>query len=140
MKIQRKHIYIAIAVLVVLVALGIYFYRQGKKTVTIQDLPEDLPGNPGSVNSGSTNDEIKIVSSGLYNDMKGFNYAGHNYEPYNKAATFSDTDLVKLYNTFNTLYQPDSGETLKQWIENENYYYADVPNMLLARFAKLNLQ
>lgn len=140
MKVTKKHIIIAVAVLVALVALGFYFYHKGKKTVTIQALPEDLPGNPGSVNSGSSNDEIKIVAQSLYDDMKGFNYAGHNYEPYNKAITFSDTDIVKLYNTFNTLYQADSGETLTQWITNENYYYSDIPDSLLKRFAKLNLK
>jgi hypothetical protein len=122
-----------------LTALGYYFYRQGKKTVTLQALPNDLPGNPGSVSAGASNNEIKLIAQQLYDDMDGYNFAGHNYDPYNRAITLSDTDLVKLYNTFNSLYQADSKETLKQWIESESYYSNDLPDALLARFAKLNL-
>lgn len=138
---SKKNIYIIIAVLVVVVAIAIFFYRKGKKTVTIQTLPNDLPGEPSGSGSavGTSNNEIKLIANALYEDMSGFNYSGHDYEPYNRAIVLSDTDLVRLYNTFNTLYQTESKETLKQWILNENYYYSDVPNSLLARFAKLNL-
>jgi hypothetical protein len=142
MKITKVHIYIAIGILLFLVALGYYFYRQGKKGITIQALPFDQPTNPstGATQGAPTNDnQIKVLAGSLYSDMEGFNYGGHDYAPYNEAITLSDTDLVKLYNVFNTLYQVKSGQTLKQWIESENYYYADVPNSLLKRFAKLNL-
>lgn len=140
MKFTKTHMYIAIAVLVLLVALGFYFYKQGTKKVTLQSLPNELPGNPGSVNSGASNDEIKLLAEALFNDMDGYNFTGHDYEPYNKALTLSDTDLVKLYNTFNTLHQKDSGETLTQWIINEQYNYYNIPDLVLARFAKLNLR
>lgn len=140
MKITKTHIWIAVIVLIMLVGLGYFFYRKGKKTVTIQSLPNDLPGGPTGGIAGASNNEIKLVANALYDDMKGYNYSGHNYAPYSQAIAFSDTDIVKLYNAFNTLYQTESGETLKQWIEGESYYYSDIPQSLLARFAKLNLK
>lgn len=136
---QKKVIYIGIAVVLFLSILGWYFYRQGKKTVTLQSLPGELPGNPGSGNTnGASNDEIKNVANGLYSDMAGPNVLGHNYEPYNKAVLFNDTDIVKLYNTFNSLYQKDSGQTLTEWVQGEYYYFPDVPGTLLNRLKKLN--
>lgn len=140
MKVTRKHIYIAAAVLVVLVALGIYFYHQGKKTVTIQDAPEDLPGNPGSTSVGASNDEIKNVANGLYEEMKGLNLIGHKMEFYKRALLFSDTDIVKLYNTFNALYQSESTQTLTQWLNNELFSstFENEAITLTARLKKLN--
>jgi len=142
MKITKTHIWIAVTVLILLVGLAYFFYRKGKKTVSIQTLPSDLPGDVsgGTAVAGASNDQIKLVANGLFTDMDGYNWSGHNYEPYNQAIAFSDTDLVKLYNAFNTLYQADSGQTLKQWIESESYAFADIPQSLLARFAKLNLR
>lgn len=142
MTFTKTHLYIAIAVLVFMALFGYYYYRKGKNTVSIQALPNDLPGNQGAASGsgGASNDEIKRVVNALYNDMNGWNITGHNYEPYQTALTFSDTDIVKLYNAFNTLYQQDSKQTLAQWIESEEYVYYDIPDALLARFAKLNLK
>jgi hypothetical protein len=140
MKFNKTHIYIAIAVVIVLVSLGIFLYHQGTKKVAIQALPGDLPGNPGSGNvTGASNDEIKRVAEQIYTDIDGYNVFGHNNAPYNVAVTFSDNDIVKLYNTFNTLYQNKLGETLRVAMENEKYYENDATDILISRFAKLNL-
>ena len=136
---QKKYIIIGISVLLFLVILSYIFYRKGKKQVTLQSLPGELPGNPGSGNvTGASNDEIKRIANALYADMKGFNLTGHNYEPYNQAVLLNDTDLIKLYNTYNKLYQVESGETLTQWIANEQYTYPEVPGIILSRLKKLN--
>jgi len=94
MKIEKTHLYIGIAVIVFMALFGYYYYRKGKNTVSIQVLPNDLPGNQGAANGsgGASNDEIKRVVEDLYNDMDGFNITGHNYEPYQTAITFSDTE------------------------------------------------
>lgn len=143
MKITKLHIYIAIGVLLFLVALGWYFYRQGKKGITIQTLPTDTTTNPttGTVNTGSSNTEIKEVADGLYNEMAGLNFLGHKMEFYKRALLYSDTDLVRLYNMFNTIYQTNTGETLVKWIENEEYssIFENEAYILLARLKKLNL-
>ena len=132
-------IIIIIVVLVLLIALGWYFYRRGKKQVTLQYLPGELPGNPSSGNvSGSSNDEIKRIASDLYDDMNGPNFFGHKPEPYNAANLLNDADLIKLYNAFNAMYQKDSGETLTQWIKNDWYMENGPAYTLYKRLIKLN--
>lgn len=140
MRLSSKHIYIAIAVLALLIAIGFYFYRQGKKKTAVQYAPEDLPGNPGSQNVGASNDEIKAVANGLYLEMKGLNVFGHNMDFYKRALIYSDTDIVKLYNTFNTLFQSDSGQTLTAWLENELFSstFESQAITLMERLKKLN--
>jgi hypothetical protein len=138
---HKKYLIAIIVALLIIAGIAFYFYKQGKKTVTIQQLPGQLPGDSTGTNeTGASNDEIKLIVEGLYKDMKGFNWLGHNYEPYDQANELNDTDLVKLYNAFNTIYQTDSGQTLTQWISNESYFSGTSPHLLLARFAKLNLQ
>lgn len=135
--------YIAIAVLVIIVALSFYFYKKGKKTTSIQYLPGDLPygnsGNGSNQTTGASNSEIKSIAQSMFADMDGFNIWGHDIEPYQRASTLSDTDFVKLYNTFNALYQTESGETLTQWLVNEKFYNNEVTDSLITRCAKLNL-
>lgn len=137
-KINLTLIIIAVAVIILLVVLGWYMYRQGKKQVTLQYLPGELPGNPGSGNlSGASNDEIKAIANALYEDMSGFNLFGHKQAPYNSANLLNDTDLIKLYNTFNSLYQKESKQTLTQWIDNESGIGV-AGSTLIARLKKLN--
>lgn len=100
--------------------MAIYFYKKGKNTVTLQSLPGELPGNTASGNmSGASNDEIKNVVSELHQDLKGFNYLGHNQAVYERASILNDADLVKVYNAFNALYQKDYGQTLTEWLNSE---------------------
>lgn len=135
----RLQIIIASLVLLFLVGLAWFFYKRGKKQVTLQYLPGELPGNPSSGNViGASNDEIKSIAIALYQDMNGFNAFGHNYEPYQRAVQLSNNDLLKLYNTFNTMYQGQSGETLTQWISNERYTSVDLPSAIISRLSKLN--
>jgi len=136
---SKKNIYIIIAVLLFLVALGYFYYRKGKNTVTLQSLPGELPGVPSSGNTvGASNDELKNIANELYADMSGFNGAGHDYEPYQRAILLNDTDLVKLYNAFNTMYQKINSETLTTMISNERFFSPQIPGTLVARLKKLN--
>jgi len=138
-KLNLTTVIISIVVLVLLIALGWYFYRQGKKQVTLQSLPGELPGNPQSGNfTGASNDEIKAIANDMYNDMKGFNGLGHNMAPYDRAVLLNDADIVKLYNTFNAMYQKDSGETLTEWISSEQFYNGTNPYNIIQRLKKLN--
>lgn len=137
-KLNLTVVIITIVVILLLVGLGIYFYRQGKKKVTLQSLPGELPGNPGSGSTtGASNDEIKNVANSLFKDMDGFNVFGHNQAPYDQANLLNDTDTIKLYNAFNTLYQPDSGETLTSWLQNEQGLGV-AGATLIAKLKKLN--
>lgn len=135
----RLQIIISVIVLLLLAGLAYFFYRRGKKQVTLQYLPGDLPGNPSSGNvSGASNDEIKSLAIELHSDMDGFNAWGHDYAPYERASQLSNTDLVKLYNAFNAMYQTQSGETLTSWISNERYTRVDLPSAIISRLIKLN--
>lgn len=139
-------IYLAIAIIIVLIVLFSYFYQKGKSQTPLQYLPGELPGNPGSGNiGGASNDEIKNLSQALYTDMKGLNIFGHNFEPYRNALLLNDTDLIKLYNSFNASYFQQSGETFVQWLTNEEFGSfatpeSNVPKILLTRLNKLNLR
>jgi hypothetical protein len=138
-KFNLTTIVITIVVILLLVGLGWYFYRQGKKKVTLQALPGELPGNPGSGDvTGASNDEIKRIANDIYEDIDGFNVLGHNNEPYNASILLNDTDIVKLYNTFNAMYQQELKETLTQALINEKFWENKAPDTLIARLKKLN--
>jgi hypothetical protein len=136
----KKYIIIGSIIVVVLVCLFWYVYRRGKRQTTLQD-PGKLPGdNTGTVNTGSSNDDLKLLVQAIHDDMDGLNWAGHDITAYQRALQLSDTDLIKLYNAFNSLYQQDSGQTLVEWITNEKYFNHEVTDALLAKMAKLNLK
>lgn len=138
---QKTYLFIAIGALVLITIIAVYFYLQGKKTVSIQYTPGELPGNPGSgTGTSASNNEIKVLAGKLYDDMNGLNLLGHNMEPYMDALILSDNDLIKLYNTFNTLYQAKTGQTLYEWIDNEKFYENDITDSLLLKMQKLNLK
>ena len=135
----KKYIIISTIVLVLLVVLAYFFYKKGKKSITTQYLPGDLPGNPSSgSDTGASNSEIKALANELFNDIDGFNGLGHNNDVYNRVILLSDTDLVKLYNTFNTLYQQRLEETMTVAIDNEKFWENDIPDRIIERLRKLN--
>lgn len=142
MKLTTKQILIIAAiVLVVFVVVGIWFYRKGKRQVTIQAPPLDNPDTGTGNNTYSvSNAEILQTVEDLYRDMNGFNWAGHDAEPYEKLQSFSDTDFVNTYNTFNSKYQQESQQTLKEWIESESYAFDDIVDSILDRMDRLNLK
>lgn len=145
MKFTKVHMWIAISVIVVLIVFSVYFYRKGKKQTSIQALPGDLPGSNQANNNpaGISNAEILQLTTDLYNDMQGVNFWGHDNTLFQKLLTLSDTDFVKVYNTFNTSYQSTSGETLTQWIANETNVTGNfmiLKEAILDRCAKLNLR
>ncbi len=141
---NKTYLIIGICVLVFLIVLSYFFYRAGKKTVTIQTVPADVPGSNNANNNptGASNTEIKLMVDALYKDMDGVNFLVRDMETYQKFLSYSDTDTVRVYNAFNTEHQKDSGETLKVWLEGESGFTAFnvLRDSILAKFAKLNLK
>src|SRR5574343_164625 len=140
MKLTKKEKIILISIgaaIIIIAAVAFYFFKQGKKTTSIQYGPGEVPGNPGSGSQlGASNEEIKKIATGLYDDMDGFNWNGHDMEPYKAALLLNDNDIIKLYNAFNTMYQPESGQTLTAWIENEKFYNNEVTDTLTSKLKK----
>lgn len=136
---NKTFIITVVIIFIVIVGVAIYYYRKGKKTTSIVD-PNLLPGGDGTGTTGASNDEIKIVATGLYDDMKGWNALGHKDEFYKRALFFNDRDLAKLYNTFNALYQSNTNETLTMFLQHE-YFASDEPYgpLLKEKLLKLNL-
>lgn len=142
MKLSTKQILIISAiVLVVFVIVGIWFYRKGTRQITIQEPPLDDPETDAGANNpyAVSKSEILQVVDGLYRDMQGFNWSGHDIEPFEKLQSLSDTDFVNVYNVFNSKYQQESQETLKEWIESESFAFDDIIDSILARMGRLNL-
>lgn len=138
---NKTYLFIGIGIILVIGIVATVFYFKGKKQVTLQYTPGQLPGNPGSGTTyGASNDELKTLAQDLKDEMTGLNLLGHDMEPYKRALVLNDTDLIKLYNTFNTLYQKESGSTLYQWIDDEKFSDHSVTDTLLNKMAKLNLK
>jgi hypothetical protein len=142
---NKQQIIIGGIVLIVIVIVGIWFYRKGKRQVTILPPPLDNPGTGSSGGSnnnpyGVSNSTITQIADELYIDMDGFNFFGHNIAPYQNLSALSDSDFVNVYNTFNKKFQPDSGETLKKWMESESYAFDDVTDAIMQRMGRLNLK
>jgi hypothetical protein len=135
---KKIYIYVAVGLGLLLVGIGAWLYHQGTKKTTLQD-PSSLPGSTGG-GSGASNDELKVLAEELYNDMNGYNWNGHDMSFYKKALTLNDTDLIKLYNAYNSLYQKSSGQTLVEWIDNEKFWDTSITDTLLAKMSKLNLK
>jgi hypothetical protein len=150
MKLTSKQILIIVAVvLVILVIVGIWFYRKGKKQTTIAPYVNDTPGATGSgstTGTGTNNpagvsvSQISMISQALFNEMDGFN-VWRDTKPFTDLMILSDTDFVKVYNKFNTDYQAEGDGTLKQWIEDESGVgeFATIREAILQRMARLNL-
>jgi hypothetical protein len=135
----KTTIIITIIVIVLIMIIAAYFYYQGKKTTTIAKVPVDNPdgtNNPSGVGDGV----ISQISGDLHSDMNGWNILGHNVTPYQQLVALSDTDFVRVYNLFNTNYEPASKETLIGWINDEDFWNKDVQNSILERAARLDLK
>jgi hypothetical protein len=139
---KTKTIIIIVAIVVVvliLVVLAVWAYRKGKKSTTIAKPPLDIPEG-GNNSYGVSAGEILAISQALYEDMDGYNAFGHDIAPYQKFAALSDTDTVKVYNTFNTDYQDEGDGTLYEWIDSESFLFDDVIESILAKMERLHLK
>lgn len=148
MKDKKKILYITGGILLTLLILGLIVYHFGKKAggINLSTPVIDNPGNPSNNTTPSvSNIDINSLATALYEDMKGANLFGHNTNTWSALIILSDTDFVRTYNQFDTQYQKDSGQTMKQWVENEQYtivpysQWDTIRNSVLKRMAKLNL-
>ena len=135
-KINWKYVIIGLIIL----ALILYIYLSGKKAgkigkPNIVDLPKDVGGVPVEGN------QIREISTALYDDMEETPWSGHNYTYYNKWAQLSDTGFVAVYNDFNNQYSNLGEGTLKAWIMSQTYSFDGglISDIILPRMGRLNL-
>lgn len=91
-----------------------------------------------------TNDELKnqvlLVSKLLYDAMKDWNtFTGTKDDAWKTLIGLSDAQIKAVYLYFNARY--GEGDTLTQWIKDENYYdyISGVKQLTLDKLANLNL-
>jgi hypothetical protein len=94
-------------------------YRAGKKASSTSQAkaPSDVIGTSLTEEEEQYLDALAVS---LYNDMSGVNW-NWNGNIYDEVSLLSDSKLVALSNIFNFKFEKDSGETLLQWLENENF-------------------
>lgn len=137
-KINLTIVIIGIVVLVLLIALGWYFYHQGKKNA----LPPEVKLQEGTdaIPKGWTPIEL---TNELHRVMdENFTLTGTKDKAWQKLIDLPTDDMVRsVYNAFNQLYFKDGSGTLTQWINDENYYdyTSGVKQKALDRLSKLNL-
>lgn len=147
---QKQALIIAGILVVLTIAAFIYFYNAGKSkgkqqgSVNISNTPTD----PGTGNTASASTpEINTIATQLYQDMKGLNLSGHDNDLWSRWMILSDTDFIRVSNRFNEEYQTESGQTLKEWIEDEGGWgygagstWSQLKDTVLARMGKLNIK
>ena len=96
--------------------------------------------------------DVRSMAMRLHSDMDGVNLT-RDLDLYNEYLAMPNADFVAVYNDFGEMYYEQSGRTLRQWIEAENFaltssvftpwsIYAGsaVKDELINRFDSLNLQ
>jgi len=120
MNLSNKQIIILVSVVVLVIIIVLYMtYIAGKKASSTSQAkaPSDVIGVPLTEEETQYLDALAVS---LYNDMKGVNW-NWNGDIYDELSLLSDSNLVALSNIFNFKFEKDSGETLLQWLENENF-------------------
>lgn len=142
---------------VVVAALIVVILKKMKQPKVINLSPVPIPppvNNAGATGSTGTDtgtggvgtsptvtgEQIRAITLALYEDMDGFNWIGHNMQPYEDLAHGSDQLNVSVYNDFNALYLNEGKGTLKKWILDEQFAQSDTTDLVLDRFSTLNLQ
>ncbi len=109
---------IAIVIGVIIVILIIYYYGKSSGSVGQVPLPPDDPNAPLTE---AEKQKIRSIVLALHEDMDGYNFLGHNMQPYKDWLLLSNTGFVSVYNDFNRMYFSEGEGTLREWIENEQY-------------------
>lgn len=140
---KTKLIVIAVGILLVGLIFFIVWYS-ARKAGKLKGTTIINTSNPGSDTSTSASEsEIRQVAGDLYGDMDGANIMGHNLDAWQRFMALSDSDVVRVYNEFDLKYQKPSGQTFKEWVQNESSPFlspwSTVKETVLARLNKLNL-
>lgn len=141
----KELLYIAGAVLLLLLIIGFVIYRSGKKSGKAEgviNLSNPVSDNTSSNAPAASTSEISQLAQAVYADMSGVNFLGHDIDLWGRVLALSDQDFTRLYNEFNLRFQKSTGESMTKWVENEYAYDPYTPwnavrKTVLAKMAKL---
>lgn len=129
---NKKYILIGVVVLVV----GYYIYRQGKKYV-----PKDVVLPPDIQPGGATNFNAGSFTDAVYDDVYCY-FCLHSATPYNNILTLSNSELVAVYNDWNKRYFSKDNETLVAALLKEssiNQIWLNAVKNVIERYKSLGL-
>jgi hypothetical protein len=136
---KKEILYPIIGTALFLGLAGFLLYRSGKKAGKGEKPTIKVPEVQGEKESAET---ITALANSLYEDMNGYNFWGHTNKYYEQAMELDDVDLVRLYDAFNSAYQPESQQTLTEWLYNEDAVlepqFGELKSQLVERLRKLN--
>ena len=135
-KLPWNKIIIGVVIFIILYII----YRQGVKSGKFGKPTRVKPPEDELNISGA---EIRRISTALYNDMEGFNWGGHEPEPYEDLSRLNDTSLAVVYNDFNDQYATLEEGTLYEWLQGESFTDFETANTveqtILPRMVKIGL-
>lgn len=137
-KVNYNIIIISTVVALITVVILVIFLKKNKKNkVKAIVAPIDDKAFEGQNISKDVSDKAAAMAARLYEDMKGFNWLGHDNSIYEDLNQFSDHELSVVYYCFNSNY--GENETLTQWLINENFRVHNLTDSIILRLQKLNL-
>lgn len=117
-----KKMMIIVVIVVVILAISFYFaYSSGRlsgRNASSVDIPKGFTGDL----TDAQRSKIQNLGVSLYNDMNGANLSWQT-PLYDSIMALPDNELLALNNSFNFMYEVESGETFLQWLGNENFDY-----------------
>lgn len=130
---------IAVIIIVGLILLGVYFWgRSSKDNPNTNKVPKE-----NKELTEEQNERLKSLAQLMHKDMDGINLSWDE-DLYRTALNLPNSELVALYNWFNSMYEVGSGETLIDWLKSEQFHWdswslqSDV-NKLIDKMKGLNL-
>jgi len=73
-------------------------------------------------NEGTDPTDIRSITLRLHSDMEGFTL-NRNLEVWTEFLELSDADFIAVYNDFGTMYYPESGQSLREWVDGETFAF-----------------
>lgn len=142
----KSTLIIALVVILIVAAVAYYFYKKGASKTVIATPVKDSPNSndPSNNPTAISETDVKDLAFSIHEDLSGLNVIGHDLTPYQRLLSLSDTDFVRVYNSYNSQYQQSDGETLCQAINNDvvNIWFQAWSSLVTSmneRFSKLNL-
>lgn len=138
----------AIISLVITLAFVLVFFFIGKSYgKNLPPKPVELPvdqGGNGGQGAQLTDTQISAIVTEIKDDAYCF-FCTRNSTPYVSLLALSNTDFVRAYNIWNTLYFNLKKETLREAIEAEwfsitSYTFKNIYDQLIDRFKSLGLK